>query len=613
MMFNSSGNRTQKSLIWLVLLAVVLLPSVYALVLGVFWVYDHTPRWVYWEAKLIFLIALEVVYVIAVVAAVVGALASGCWLLRNRPGTTRASLGRRLLVCVSLLLSLLAAEAASAIWQRRAHRSTAMPIGGFRSGPRWRATGFPMGTSIRAPALVEPTLEFDDPPGDREIDLVMVGESSAEGVPFQQWLSIDRIVAWQLQKVIPGRPIRRLSLARSGDTLERQHKRLEGLRRRPDLLIIFCGHNEFKARFSPTRTPDYYFADKLPNTPQLFLNRLEGLSPICGLIGETAEKCRISIPPSLDSTRDLIDVPVYSTTEYTTLLVDFRRRLEAMVSYAERVGAIPVLIAPPANDAGFEPNRSFLPPETPRSEREAFRGEFLAASRLDQGDLAANILRYRKLLESQPGFAETHYCLARLLVRAGALDEAYQHYIAARDMDGYPLRCTTAFQDAYREVASRHGCILIEGQAYLHKIGRQGQLDDDLFQDMMHPSLRGYIALTQAVLQALQARRAFGWPQDVPAPVIDPARCAAHFGLSQETWKHVCLWQKGFNELLLPLRHDRSMRLRNRNAGLMAAGRLSAGATPEALGLPNVGIPAPVPMIPFAESKPSDAVEASMP
>ena len=87
--------------------------------------------------------------------------------------------------------------------------------------------------------------------------------------------------------------------------------------------------------------------------------------------------------------------------------------------------------------------------------------------------------------------------------------------------------CLTSFQDAYREVAARHACVLIDGQAYFHKVGRQYQLDDDLFQDIMHPSLRGFIALSQAVLQALAARHAFGWPQDVPAPVIDPAACHA--------------------------------------------------------------------------------------
>jgi hypothetical protein len=78
-------------------------------------------------------------------------------------------------------------------------------------------------------------------------------------------------------------------------------------------------------------------------------------------------------------------------------------------------------------------------------------------------------------------------------------------FIAARGRDGYPMRCLSAFQEAYREVASQHGCIFIDGQSYLHAIGRNGLLDDEqLFQDAIHPSLRGQIALAQTVLCGVQ-------------------------------------------------------------------------------------------------------------
>ena len=103
--------------------------------------------------------------------------------------------------------------------------------------------------------------------------------------------------------------------------------------------------------------------------------------------------------------------------------------------------------------------------------------------------------RYRALLARQPDFAETHYRLATLLRKAGEYDEAYGHFISARDGDGYPMRCLTAWQEVYREVASRHDCIYIDSQAYFHTIGRNGLLDDELFQDAAHPSLRGQIAL----------------------------------------------------------------------------------------------------------------------
>ena len=92
--------------------------------------------------------------------------------------------------------------------------------------------------------------------------LVVVGESSAAGAPFEKWLSIGRIVAWQLGEVIPGRRVRALVLASPGDTLETQYHRLAELRRRPDAVIVYCGHNEFLARIPWSRKVPHYRDDK---------------------------------------------------------------------------------------------------------------------------------------------------------------------------------------------------------------------------------------------------------------------------------------------------------------------------------------------------------------
>ncbi len=262
-----------------------------------------------------------------------------------------------------------------------------------------------------------------------------------------------------------------------------------------------------------------------------------------------------------------------------------------------KAGQLPVLIAPPANDARFEPNRSFLAAGTPRHEREAFRRDFLAAKGREQHDPASAIAAYRSLLARQPGFAEAHYRLARLLERQEAWQEAYTHYVQARDHDGYPQRALTEFQGVYSEIAERHRCILIDGQKYFHAIGRHGLLDDFLFQDGMHPSLRGQIALAQRVLEALREHRALGWPDAKPAPVIDPATCIRKFGLGRAEWREICLWGILFHDITHGMRYDPSERLAAKRLYATAADRLASGEAPEALGLPNVGIPEAVPLL----------------
>jgi tetratricopeptide (TPR) repeat protein len=576
------------------ILSVGLAIAVTGVLLGILRIRRDLPEWVYWKSELIFLITIEIAYGTAACLCLLGVIVLGTYFLRARGrGQRRPWIARGLLLCIALLGGLALAEATCAGWISWSRRFTVVPVGGLEA-----REPFQVSTRFAKPTKeISLRTDFPDPPGDRDIDLVVLGESSAEGVPYQRWVSIGKIVAWKLQQVIPDRPIRLHVLALSGDTLERQHLTLSNLNRRPDLLVIYCGHNEFYSRLWWSRNLDHYVVDQRPSRFRLMIDKLERYSSVCTLIREIADKCRIAIPPPADTSRNLVDTPVYTAEEYRLLLADFRNRLDEIVSYAERVGALPILILPPANDADFEPNRSYLPPMTPRAERDAFERRFLAIRQLEAVDSAAARQAYRALLARQPCFAEAHYRLAELLEQSGEWEEAYRQYIEARDLDGMPMRCPSSFQQAYRDVASRHGCILIDGQSYFHAIGRHGLLDDELFQDAMHPSLRGQIALAQAVLVALQKRHAFGWSAESPIPVIDPSQVASHFGIDKSAWRTIAMWWKGFNELVTPLRYDRNMRSRKRAAAIAAVDQLDAGIAPETVGLPNVGTPVGIPVI----------------
>ena len=503
-MLNSTRSSARITARRLALWTIELFPMVLCLVILWFWLESSVPAWVYWQTALCFVIAARWAYGVSVAAAIPGTIVLGLLVFRGRrTGHGRAGMARGLILCSSLVLVAIAAEGTSAIWERRLRRKSALPVGAL-AGDVTTAPEQRFGPPVEEFALRR---DFPDPPGDRDIDLVVLGESSAEGVPFSRWLSIGAFLTWKISEAIPGRAIRPRILARPGDTLEWQHRELTNLPRRPDLLVVYCGHNEFTSRLAESRDLDYYFDERLPNTWDMLVNGVERASPFWRLMQRTAEKCRIAIPSGYHGRRRLVDVPLYTMSEYTTLLVDFRRRLEAIVSYGEEVGALVVLIMPAGNDAGFEPSRSFLPAGTSRGERTAFEHQFMAVRRLERVDPAGSMEQYRVLVQQQPGFAETHYRLARLLEQNGEWDESYHHYVAARDLDGYPIRCPSAFQELYREVAARHDCILIDTQSYLHAIGRGGLLDDELFQDAMHPSLRGQIALADAVLQArYQAR-----------------------------------------------------------------------------------------------------------
>jgi hypothetical protein len=571
----------------------ILAPIMFALLYGLVWLNDHVARWVYWKVGLILLVAGEIAYGVVLGAAVLGTLALGLMLrTRNRPPVQRRSLMRGLVVCLSLVGALLGAEVVAALWQSFTSRAAALPAERARRKGTARGASTP-GNPVELPRKFEAL-----PTGrNRDLHFVILGESSAEGVPFSYWLSIGTILQWQLERLLE-RPVSHRTLAFSGSTLERQHRELARLDRRPDAVVVFCGHNEFSARFAWSRDLRYYLDDDEPTPWQKFVEHAEQVSPLCSLLRKTADKCRVAIPPPAAGHRDLIDTPAYTVLEASTLRSDFRRHLDAIVSYTEELGALPVLVMPVANDAGFEPNRSFLPATTRRAERDAFRRAFENASRLEAGNPDAAIAAFYALVARYPAFAESHFRLARLLEAAGRSAEAYEHFVAARDLDGYPMRCTSSFQDVYRGTAARHDCILIDSQTYFHAIGHHGQLDEHLFSDGLHPSLRGQIALVQAILHELKNRAAFGWPKEAAPRAIDPAECAEHFGLVPQAWRYVCVWGMMFYDLCHPMRYDPAPRLQRKQAFADAAARIDAGAAPESLGLPNIGVPEPVPLLP---------------
>jgi lysophospholipase L1-like esterase len=482
----------------------------------------------------------------------------------RRRGTRRGGLIRGLAVCLALIVSMALAEGVSAAWL--AWTRVPMP---------WLKTRFPAKT---------------DP---NRLDILVLGESSAVGVPYDKWFSTPRIVAWKLHEAFSNRTFHIEYLARPGLTLDKVHFWMKSMEHRPDLVILYAGHNEFQGRYNWGHAAHHYLDESPP--PRETLASFAGAhSPVCRLIQDTIGIYRVAIPPPRVITRQLVDMPVYTAVEYAERVHDFRTRLEAMVSYCEGLGALVVLVPPPGNDADYDPSRSFLPPRALAAERDAFARAFNEARQLEASDPARAIAAYRAVLARHSDFADAHYRLARLLEAAGQQKEANLHYIAARDTDGFPMRCQSDFLNAYDEVAGRHPrAILVDALNVFRKLSARGIAGDEFFTDGLHPSLIGYTELAQAILTGLHARRALGWPESAPPPVVTPAECAAHFEMDNARWIEICEYAVWFYDMTSYIRYDPSARQDKAQRFREAKRQLEAGKRPESLGIPGIGTERP--------------------
>src|SRR5262249_60270803 len=87
--------------------------------------------------------------------------------------------------------------------------------------------------------------------------------------PYRPWLSVGQIVGWQLERIFPGREIRVDIRADGGLCLEQAVLRLEDLKRRPEAILVFTGHNEFQARYGWARHVRHYVEGGPESPPAL--------------------------------------------------------------------------------------------------------------------------------------------------------------------------------------------------------------------------------------------------------------------------------------------------------------------------------------------------------
>ncbi len=375
-------------------------------------------------------------------------------------------------------------------------------------------------------------------------------------------------------------------LAWLGDSLEDQHRKLAAIKQRPNMVIIYSGHNEFTARFEEEREG---WLDEEPGNRWIRpVYRASLNSPFCRLAYETISKNRLDVGPSMHGRHTLIDSPQCSAAEAEEIGRDFEARLEAITAYCEQIGAVPVLIIPPANEADYEPSRSSLPAHVSQEERTMLERECRAVRAGKASDALVTADRYRKILDRHPGFAEAHFRLARLEEAAGRPAAAAEHYLAALENDGLPVRCPARLRAAYDRVAARHErSVLIDGRVELAAASPRHLLDDHVIQDTHHPTLLGQTALAEAVLRELARKNVLGSSFRAASP-FDADDSARHFGMDAEKWATMCDRTSEHYRRVAGYRYDPTERLEKARRYAEAARRIRSGVAPERAGIPGL-------------------------
>lgn len=393
--------------------------------------------------------------------------------------------------------------------------------------------GFRLVEGVREPAIdtrladVHPVR--DRPPEDFLI--LGIGESSMMGGPYandySDHVSPLRIVAHYLGRIDTRRRFVTAVHAGAGRSLDNLLDTAGPvLSRRPDLIVVAAGHNDFMAAFPPDAGCDRY--------RQAGPSFLERSAAVRFFETRWGRRHLGDVPTS--SARRLLDVPIACPADWRRTLRTYERALDAVATFGERAGIPVVFVSLAAAEAAWSPVRSVYRGAEERG------AEFEALYRwgryhFEQGALGPARECLDEALQIDPTFAEALFRLAEI-DRAEGRDRAAQaRFEGAKEHDGFPWRVLNAQRQSLRAVAARHDVPVVDVRDLLLGAGATlPYLDGALFHDIHHPTIRGYHLMAQGIVRAAVARGILGTSTEAAPSFLDDAALLAALGFDRRDW-----------------------------------------------------------------------------
>ncbi len=339
-----------------------------------------------------------------------------------------------------------------------------------------------------------------------EYRIFIFGGSSAYGFPVADRYSIT---AW-LRKSFPHLlPNKKISVVNCGWPGKGSHQAVEGahtvIKYRPDLFIIYVGHNDF-----PT-------ANRLYADNQLYrLNlQLTYRSAFYRYLQKRLVRIRKKIVygksgyPEKHFREEIIAQKVYKKAEVDDeedrrIFERYRENIEEIVRLAEEKGIDVVFLSLASNLKVIPPAVSSHPKDLPADQLRDWEKLF------EEGQVLENQARFREAEKSYLAASQidsTHaglqYRLGTAAEKGGDYDTAKQAYVLARDLDRLPTRAKSEMNQILYEIAQAHGMIFVDVAQMFDRLSPHGIISPELIYDDVHPSIKGQQIIVDEILHAL--------------------------------------------------------------------------------------------------------------
>jgi GDSL-like Lipase/Acylhydrolase family len=334
-----------------------------------------------------------------------------------------------------------------------------------------------------------------------------LGESTTQGEPygpptaFTAWLGIN------LQMISPDR---NWELVNCGGLSYASYRILpilhEVLDYDPDLIVIYCGQNEFleDRELSGWKHTPIEVVRAASNLSRLRIIQWATLATKpAPEPNESNPKTRLEreVDALLDSQGGL-EKYHRDPLRAEAIVASFRWNLQQMVTACQARNVPLVLIIPTVNLRDCPPFKIEIDPELVEEELQDVESLWRQAHE-DREHPDKVRISMQEILRIDARHCGAHYYLGQQAIAEQDWEQARTHLVAAKNYDVCPLRATTAIQEAVREIATKNQVMMLDADDLFQSKSPQRLVGKRWLIDHIHPNIEGHQLLGEALAELL--------------------------------------------------------------------------------------------------------------
>lgn len=315
--------------------------------------------------------------------------------------------------------------------------------------------------------------------------IVCLGSSSMLGTPYQLNASIPGIVRRQLRHLYPAKEIEVINLgaaAINSNVIVELAKNI--LPYKPDLVLIYMGHNEF---YGPDGVGASWLQKKFPFLTRVkyFINDLLLIKAIENLLTHSGATNKSRKGNLMQQVSNQQKVYLHSEESETTFKTFEANTIEIVSLFKQK--NIPVIISDISSNLLFPP---FLYDSIPQNIQRQFKA--LAARAEQAGNTPEAIESAVQSISADTVNALLHYLRGTIYMKLKHYSTARTYLLRAKDEDLLKFRAPSTINAIIASIASSRQIPFISADSLFSSLSEFGIQGNNLFLEHLHPNAKGY-------------------------------------------------------------------------------------------------------------------------